>query len=142
MMAFPALAQAPVPNEGTQSQQYVVAFVVYPTPPVRLKSVITRDIRCSCVKWVKYRLGIAVSLGNARDMKPNIPIASASAGDIGITTEGGGHVFAVASRSSEAVLTDEANYKPCASSSREFLLSSPTLKGFYRPIASDSGDRW
>lgn len=100
---------------------------------------ISRGILCSCVNYSKALLGHSGEIwGNASHMKPNIPIASASVGDVGITREGGGHVFVIASISEGIMITDEANYKRCASSSREFSFEDPSLKGFYRPPPTNS----
>lgn len=134
--------QSVIEDSLTIVDQSYIATIYVPTPPkprpvLRTVSATTLSdkILCSCVLYAKALLSIDEPWGWAGNMKPNIPIASVSVGDVGITREGGGHVFTVASGSfsSGKVVTDESNLKSCATSSREFELDDPDLKGFYRP---------
>ena len=123
------LQDIPAQDSFIVQESYILPLVILPAPPkLNLDIPYSRLIYCSCVQYAKAVLGVTGTLGNAKDIIPTT--ASPSYGSLVITSDGGGHVGVVVSKSAETITITEANYDTCASSSREIPLKSPKIKGY------------
>ncbi len=86
--------------------------------------------KCSCVSFVKAKIGYGKSVGAAR----NFPINSQEAkyGNVVILNESKyGHVAIVKEVKENTIVISEANYHPCQVGTREIAKNYSKIKGFY-----------
>ncbi len=86
---------------------------------------------CSCVNYVKSRLGMTGSIGMARNWPTNSK--EPHIGGVVVTYESGaGHVALIIGLEGDNLVLDEANYSRCRhTSGRRLNKHSGVIKGFY-----------
>ena len=120
MFAYPVFASETPVLEDYPSQ-YLVATN---SPVIAQKGV---KIECNCIAWAKWYLGRQdESWGYPKDIRVK------SEGDVVVTREGEfGHVAVVTKVGSSSLELVEANYKPCAISTRSLGIDDKRIRGYY-----------
>lgn len=136
MVPVNAMAPSGTPtNEGTYSQQSVIAYSVVPEKPIeKPKSALGRtvplSVACSCINYVKARLGGISEVWGT----PNRMAATSTEPYIGgvvITTEGPvGHVAYIESINDGVLTVSESNYERCKITTREIPIDYSKIRGY------------
>lgn len=131
LLTWAFLANADTVNDPIETKSYnenyvVAQYVEYVKPPIVHKVV---SGYCSCVQYVKAKLGISGSLGNAWNIVPNSQVPTI--GSIVLTYEGRGHAALVVGITDKYIIIDESNYVRCTQTlGRQIPIDSPLIRGY------------
>lgn len=121
-------------NEATTNQYAVVATSVPPVASEKQESALERtilpNVACSCIQYVKMRLGgISESWGYPNKMKAYE--ISPYVGGVVVTTEGPvGHVALIEAIEGTTLTVSEANYVRCKITRRTIEMNAPQIRGY------------